>query len=78
VKKPRIGAFEQFDQGRKHLFLEALDVFEAAAQWDDMYNFCHRALGSVDESGVPSFLASDLRVWKGLIASASRQPDDQA
>lgn len=77
MRSPHVGALKQFDEGRKHLFLEALDAFEAWGKWDDIYNFCLRGLSRTDDDGAPSFLASDWRVWTRFIEAASKSSDDQ-
>lgn len=77
IRSPRVGALKQFREGRKHLFLEALDAFEAWGEWDDIYEFCLEALRWKDDDGAPSFLASDWRVWKRFIESASKRSDDE-
>ena len=69
---------KQFKQGKKHLFLQALDVFESQQKWDDAYDSCQQALSCKDEEDQPSYLAADLRVWKSFIAAASKRPDANA
>lgn len=75
---PELGAMKQFDLGKKHLFLQALDVFESQHKWEEAYDCCCRALSRKDEDGLPSYLAADWRVWKAFIAAASKKPDPQA
>ena len=66
-----------FAQGRKDLFVEALQLFEEWGEWDMVFRFCEEALAKDDEDGSPSLLGSDLRVWKAFITSAGKQPDDE-
>ncbi|KAB5522967.1 N-acetyltransferase B complex non catalytic subunit-domain-containing protein [Coniochaeta sp. 2T2.1] len=72
---PELGAMKQFDQGKKHLFLQALDVFESQQKWDEAYDSCLKALSRKDEDGSPSYLAADWRVWKTFITAASKKPN---
>lgn len=74
---PELGARKQFDQGKKHLFLLALDVFESQDKWDEAYDACRQALSRSDEDGSPSYLAADWRVWKTFIAAASKKPNSR-
>jgi N-terminal acetyltransferase B complex non-catalytic subunit len=69
---------KQFEQGKKQLFLEALDVFESLEKWDEIYDFCRQGLSLLEDEGVPSYLAADWRVWKRFIAAASKKSDDEA
>lgn len=75
---PELGAMKQFGQGRKHLFLQALDVFESEEKWDEAFDSCRQALSLKDDEAGPSYLASDLRVWKTFIAAASKMVDAEA
>jgi N-terminal acetyltransferase B complex non-catalytic subunit len=68
---------KQFDQGKKYLFLQALDVFESQDKWDEAYDSCRQALCRKDEGGLPSYLGADWRVWKTFIAAASKKPNPQ-
>jgi hypothetical protein len=68
---------KQFGQGKKHLLLQALDVFESQHKWDEAYDSCRQALNRKDEDGLPSYLAADWRVWKTFIAAASKKPNPQ-
>lgn len=77
MRSPQLGALKQFHEGRKHLFLEALDAFEAWGKWDDIYDLCLQALSRRDDDGAPSFLASDWRVWKRFIEAASKRTEDE-
>lgn len=69
---------KQFEQGKKQLFLEALDVFEAQERWDQIFELCRQALSLMEDEGVPSYLAADWKVWKRFIAAASKKSDDEA
>lgn len=69
---------KQFEQGKKQLFLEALDVFESLDKWDEIYDFCRQALSVQEEEDVPSYLAADWKVWQMFIKAASKKADDQA
>jgi N-terminal acetyltransferase B complex non-catalytic subunit len=73
IMHPELGAMKQFEQGRKYLFHEALDVFESQQKWDEIFGFCRQALSRQDEDGLPSYLAADWRVWKTFIAAASKK-----
>ena len=66
---------KQFQQGKKHLFLQALEVFESQQKWDEAYDSCLQALSRKDEDGSPSYLAADWRVWKTFVAAASKKPN---
>jgi len=69
---------KQFDQGKKHLLLQALDVFESQGKWDEAYDSCRQALSHTDGDGLPSYLASDWRVWKTFIAASSKMSNPKA
>ncbi len=75
---PKLGAYRHFAEGRKHLFLHALTVFEARKEWSSLYDLCLQALSTNDESGSPSLLGSDWRVWKSFITAAGKRPDPEA
>ena len=72
----QVGASKQLEEGRKHLFLEALDIFEKWEKWQEIYDLCLHALTRTEDDGTPSLLASDWRVWKRFIAAASQSSDD--
>lgn len=73
-----ISVFKQLDQGRKHLLLESLRVFEEAGDWDNVYKLCEYALSKEDEKGNPSFIAFDMRIWKLFIKAATMKSDVEA
>lgn len=73
-----IGAIRRLQEGKKHLFLEVLDVFESRQQWDTIYDYCIQAFQSVDPDGAPSLSISDWGVWKRFISAAGKQPDAEA
>ncbi|KAL8335938.1 hypothetical protein RB598_009901 [Gaeumannomyces tritici] len=75
MRSPTLGALKQFDQGRKHLLLEALRVFESRGQWEAVFEFCLHALQRKENDGSPSFLAADWVVWRLFIAAAARVPN---
>lgn len=75
MRSPTLGAFKQFDEGRKHLLLEALGVFESRGQWEAAFDFCLHALQRKEEDGSPSFLAADWVVWRLFITAAGRLPN---
>lgn len=66
-----ISVHKQLEQGRKHLLVESLRVFEEAGDWDNIYQLCEFALTRDDENGRPSFLAFDMRVWKAFTKAAT-------
>lgn len=73
-----INVLEQYNQGRKHLLRESLEVFEAAEDWDNVYSLCLQALRKEDGDGKPSFLAFDMRIWKLFVKAASMKSDVEA
>lgn len=77
MRSPKLGALKQLAEGRRDLFLDALDKFEAWGKWHDIYDVCLQALGRTDDDGAPSFVASDWRVWKRFIEAASKSHDDK-
>ena len=68
---------KHFEEGRKHLFLEALDVFAAANDWDAIFSLCLGALGKTNEDGSLDLLGSDLAVWRRFIHAATRQLNEE-
>lgn len=66
---------KQLEQGRKHLLVESLRVFEEAGDWENVYQLCQDALNLSDDNGVPSFLAFDMRTWKLFIQAATMKSD---
>lgn len=73
-----IGVLEQFKQGRKHLLLQGLETLEEAGDWETIYSTCRQALSKEDDSGKPSFLAFDMRIWKLFVKSAGMKGDVEA
>ena len=78
VNSSAIGVIKNLEEGKKHLFLEALDVFESRQQWDMVYDLCLQALQPTGPDGSPSLSASNWGVWRKFIAAAAKQPDADA
>jgi hypothetical protein len=77
MRSSTLGALKQFDEGRKHLLLEALRVFEEREQWDAVFEFCLHALQRKESDGSPSFLAADWVVWRFFITAAGKLPNEE-
>ncbi|KAJ2900747.1 N-acetyltransferase B complex non catalytic subunit-domain-containing protein [Zalerion maritima] len=75
LKSPVLGGIASFERGRKQLFLEALDAFDAAKDHDSVFEMCHRVLGDTQNDGTLNLLGSDWLVWKRFIAAAAAQTD---
>lgn len=77
MRSPTLGALKQFDEGRKHLLLEAVGVLEKRGQWEAVFEFCLHALEKKEEDGSPSFLAADWSVWRRFIKAAGKLPNQE-
>lgn len=77
MRSPVLGALKQFDEGRKHLLMEALKTFEKQQQWEAVFEFCLHALSKEESDGSPSFLAADLVIWKSLISAAAKMSNPE-
>ncbi|KAH9436267.1 hypothetical protein MCOR02_005172 [Pyricularia oryzae] len=77
MRSPVLGALKQFEEGRKHLLMEALKTFEKQQQWAAIFEFCLHALSKEESDGSPSFLAADLVIWKSLISAAAKMSNPE-
>jgi hypothetical protein len=75
VEAQRFGAISLLRQGRKDVFVEAMQRFEQMGEWDAIYHLASAALSLDDPDGKPSLMASDSRVWKAFIIAAGKQGD---
>ncbi|TLD14721.1 hypothetical protein PspLS_10973 [Pyricularia sp. CBS 133598] len=77
MRSPVLGALKQFEDGRKHLLMEALKTFEKQHQWEAIFEFCLHALSKEESDGSPSFLAADLVIWKSFISAAAKMSNPE-
>lgn len=60
-----------FHQGRKELFMRAIERYRRENNWKALFDLCKECLSADDEQQRPSLLASDYNVWQQFIVAAS-------
>ncbi|KAH6608330.1 hypothetical protein Trco_001676 [Trichoderma cornu-damae] len=75
VSSPVFSPVTQFRQGRKEVFLRAVARFSRDGEWLTVFNLCKDCLSDCDADGQPTLLASDIAVWRHLIAAAGHAED---
>ncbi|CAK7567585.1 MAG: hypothetical protein SEPTF4163_005551 [Sporothrix epigloea] len=73
---PKSGAAVQLaTAGRKQMLDDVLAQLHTNRQWDAVFELCESALSLTYESGAPSILACDVRLWKLFVMAAQHRND---
>jgi len=75
VHHPKIGALQQFREGKKDLLLESVATLESRGEWDSVFQLCNEALKAENGKGMPSLDAFSWSLWRRFIVSARKQAD---
>ncbi|KAK4213132.1 N-acetyltransferase B complex non catalytic subunit-domain-containing protein [Rhypophila decipiens] len=78
LESPKLGALSQLKADRKVLFWESLDVLESWGEWDRIFDLCKQALSLGLDGETPEFYVCDLRIWKKLVAAASKVANEES
>ncbi|VTT69154.1 unnamed protein product [Fusarium fujikuroi] len=71
VSSPVFSPFVQFRKGRKELMLRTISRYQQGQQFEAIFELCKDCLSIEDESGQPSLMAADWKVWRQFIEAAA-------
>lgn len=75
ISSPVFSPVAQFRQGRKEVVLRAIAKFSGDGDWLSVFDLCKDCLSDCDADGQLTLLASDIAVWRHLIAAANHLKD---
>ncbi|KAF9776765.1 hypothetical protein IL306_005010 [Fusarium sp. DS 682] len=72
MSSPVFSPLVQFRKGRKEMLLRTISRYQQEQQFEAIFELCKDCLSVEDESGRPSLMAADWRVWRQFIEAAAQ------